>query len=451
MWGELQASAFEKIGNSLTGANIHWLVMRNYDGLPEVNRSKDLDIGIAHKNFQRAYNLISDVLKSLGFSRVFKLTYQYAICATFFYVSEKSVESIKVDLIDGFVWRGAQVVSFEEIYTRRQLYKDFFVPSKLDDGFMLLIKPLMTGGFIKEKYRDDINNSLENNPQRFIHLFEETFGKELSEKLTPYLLNKDYDKLISYKKKLCTTVWKKCFIRDPIRTGFNCLEHFRLEFCRCLKRKRPTMIAVLGPDGVGKTTFLEQFIHQLAELCVCDEKDLVLYHFRPNIIPNIKQLLGGKKYDASKEDFSNPHRGAKTNPLSSLARFMYYWFDYVSGYYLKTKYQCRHNGKVIFDRYSSDYLVDPERSRVFLPYRLRKIFVRLTPQADIAYVLSCDAEMIYKRKQELSLQEIEVILSRFYKIVKKNRHYHLLDASLTPNEIVVDALNIFIQENKVIR
>lgn len=103
MWGELQASAFEKIGNSLTGANIHWLVMRNYDGLPEVNRSKDLDIGIAHKNFQRAYNLISDVLKSLGFSRVFKLTYQYAICATFFYVSEKSVESIKVDLIDGFV------------------------------------------------------------------------------------------------------------------------------------------------------------------------------------------------------------------------------------------------------------------------------------------------------------------------------------------------------------
>lgn len=450
MWGGLQAKAFEKIGEALTEANIHWLVLRNYQGLPAWNRSKDLDIGISKSHFREAHALISKALKSLGFTRMFKITYQYAVCTTFFYVSEEDVESIKVDLIDGFVWRGAQVMCFDELYARRQPYKNFHVPGKLDDGFMLLIKPLMTGGFIKEKYRHDINRSFAEGPDHFLHLFEESFGKKLTEELAPYLLNADYDKLIPYKKKLCVAAWKTVFLRQPIRTVMSCAEHFLLEMCRLLRRKKPTMIAVLGPDGVGKTTFLQAYIRQLAELCVCDEKDLILYHFRPNLFPNIKQLLAGKNYDGSKEAFSSPHRGTKTNTFSSFLRMMYYWFDYVGGYYWKTKYQCRHNGKVIFDRYSSDYLVDPERSRVYLPYGMRSAMVRLTPQADISYVLSCDARTIYDRKQELSVDEIEVILSRYRKIAECNKRYHLLDASLSPAEIVVDALKIFVRENEVI-
>jgi len=54
---------------------------------------------------------------------------------------------------------GAQVISFSEVYQERVKYKDFYVPNEIYDGFMLWVKPLLTGGFIKEKYKSDIYKS----------------------------------------------------------------------------------------------------------------------------------------------------------------------------------------------------------------------------------------------------------------------------------------------------
>ena len=54
------------------------------------------------------------------------------------------------------------------------------------------------------------------------------------------------------------------------------------------------MFSALGPDGVGKSTFLEIFIQRLSELCVSDMDSLYVLHFRPNLLPNLKKLLSGK-------------------------------------------------------------------------------------------------------------------------------------------------------------
>jgi len=37
-------------------------------------------------------------------------------------------------LLDGFVWKGAQVISFDEVYQERVEYKDFYVPNETYDG-----------------------------------------------------------------------------------------------------------------------------------------------------------------------------------------------------------------------------------------------------------------------------------------------------------------------------
>lgn len=444
MWGKNQSVVFTNVCDALNKNNVEWLVLRNYEGLPEHNRSKDLDLGVKHADFDTVYKIVANELKTIGYRKVFKIRYQYAVCATFFYKDDQKMDSIKIDLVDGFVWRGAQVVSFSDIYERRKKYKNFYVPSETDDAFMLLIKPLMTGGFIKEKYVPDIVASIQRNDAEFSALYLSAFGNKFYRNTWEYVVQNKFEELVKYKKQMCYEAWKICFMHHPVSTIAKLIEHIYLEIGRCIIRKKATMISIVGPDGVGKSTFLSVFIEKLADLCVCDAKDIQVFHFRPNLLPNIKKLIGGKNYDESKEDFSNPHRGRKTSFISSFVRMVYYWVDYVVGYYVKIKLKCRHNGKVIFDRYSSDYLVDPERSRVFLPYMLRKLFVNLTPQTDIAYVLACDAEIVYKRKKELTLNEIQDIMDAYDKVIREHKNYFKLDASLSPDEIGNTACRLYI-------
>ena len=446
MWGKLQSKAFQMISHELNKEGIQWMVMRNYEGLPYENRSKDLDIGIAHKDFKRSHKIINNVMKNVGFTKIFYIRYQYALCSTYFFDDGNNLESLKIDLIDGFVWRGAQLVDFSETYERRIKYKNFFVPSQVDDGLMLLIKPLLTGGFIKKKYIKDIFISLENDKEQFKKMYYHIFGKKISDCTWEYIDTNCFEDLITFKKKLCLAAWKNQFKRHPFSTVSKLIEHAVLEMGRLVFRKRPTMFSALGPDGVGKSTFLEIFIQRLSELCVSDMDSLYVLHFRPNLLPNLKKLLSGKNYNESQEEFTNPHRGGKTNSLSSLVRMTYYWLDYLIGYYLKIKYKCRHNGKVIFDRYINDFLVDPERARIYLPYFIRRIFVNLTPKVDIAYILSCDANIIYERKKELTIEEIQIILDAYKKIAEKDKRYIMLDASKAPNQIVEEACRYFIQK-----
>lgn len=446
MWGKLQENAFAKLCKRLNEERIHWMVMRNYEGLPVSNRSKDLDLGVSHKDFKKAHRIICEVMNEEGFGKVFYLRYQYAICSTFFWDNGKDLESIKIDLIDGFVWRGAQLVDFNDIYTRRVKYSNFFVPSQVDDGIMLLIKPLMTGGFIKEKYIPDIDKSLSDNTEEFSKIYRRIFGNKIYEKTWKDVSVGNYKALIPLKKEICNAAWEHAFQKNPISTVRNMCEHFLLEITRCISRKRPTMISVLGPDGVGKTTFLDLFIKEFSDLCVADVESLKVYHFRPNVLPNLKKLFGGKSYDESKEEFTNPHRGGRTSALSSFIRMGYYWLDYVVGYFLKVKLKCRHNGKVLFDRYISDFLVDPERARVYLPIGIRRCFIKFAPKADISYVLACDAETIYSRKKELTIKEINAILDNYNSIAAKDSRYVILDASISPESIVKQACREYIRK-----
>lgn len=85
MWGKLQSKAFQMICHELNKEGIQWMVMRNYGGLPYENRSKDLDIGIAHKDFKRSHKIINNVMKNVGFTKIFYIRYQYALCSTYIF------------------------------------------------------------------------------------------------------------------------------------------------------------------------------------------------------------------------------------------------------------------------------------------------------------------------------------------------------------------------------
>ena len=88
--------------------------------------------------------------------------------------------------------------------------------------------------------------------------------------------------------------------------------------------------------------------------------------------------------------------------------------------------------------------MDPERTRIKLPYWLRRMFTRLVKQPKIVFVLQAPADVIYKRKQELTIDEINHQLEGFEKLSCLGDRVHFLDATKKPEEIAMDAIKIIL-------
>ena len=203
----------------------------------------------------------------------------------------------------------------------------------------------------------------------------------------------------------------------------------------------------MAPDGTGKTTFLEALLKELNFYYVNDENDnrFHVYHFRPSILPNLGAV--GEKTGVMKQDtdFTNPHRSKPANPFSSLIRISYYTLDYIIGWQKCVRNDVHYDRYSVFDRYSYDFIVDPMRTKLNLPESVRKFFVKLTPQPKIVFCLDASPDVIYKRKQELSLEEITRQISEYRKLANTDtERFKVINAEQTPEEMAREAAAIVI-------
>lgn len=438
-WTRYQSRAVAAVFATLDRENVEWLVLRNWEGLPERNRSKDVDIGVAKSDIPRVHRLIEAAVKEEGFDRVFVEDFQYVRCLTFLGLFGEGAHSLKVDLLDGLVFRGAQVFDFPRLFYRSRRVNGLRIPDEADNGVMLWMKPLLTGGIVKQKYVEEIVRAAAETPEAFRGVLERSLGAKWASRVWPKIAEGELANTIPMKRALRVAAWGTAFQRNPVQTSTATSHHILAEIARRVRRRPATFLAVVGPDGAGKTTFIEALAEELADLQVKDQKDVRVRHFRPHIMPNLKTLLTGTEERA--EDFRMPHRASPAGVLSSLLRLSYYWIDYVMGYWTDVRRECIAGKSTIFDRYFYDFLVDPRRSRLSLPAWVARTFLALTPKPDLVFFLDCDPDLVFARKQELPREEIARQLSVYRELARRDpaRFVHL-DASWRPSEIVAEAM-----------
>ena len=273
------------------------------------------------------------------------------------------------------------------------------------------------------------------------------FGKNLSDVISHALLKNDYDEILTHADNINRIAKKRAFFKHPLKSTYGILyflseKAWRMIVCPSSVQKT---IAVEAPDGAGKTTFIDKLTLEIAHYFVSDISKSQIYHFRPELFPNLG--AAGEKVGIMKQDknFTTPHRAKPVSTLSSFLRMAYYWLDYVVGVPLILRKNAQFDKITIFDRYIYDFLVDPRRTRISLPFWLRRLFTRLVKQPKIVFVLDTDAETIFNRKQELTKDEINRQLSEFRKLASLGSKVHFLDASKTPDEISNDAIKIVIE------
>ena len=450
MWNKICENIFTEFTKKLNSENIRYFVLRNYEGLPETNTSKDVDIIVEPGFLKRSKEILLEIYKENEMDYYYEVVYGRVHCIHG--MSTINELGIHIDLIKGYLAKGYEVYTFEELYKHVIQYKNFYVLNEFMNGMMLLIykqfgykKPIL-----KKEYRETIKNTFEKYPREFEEELTKITNKKLAPNIIENIKDNDFDEVIGLNKKFTRSIRSYVFKRRPIITIFRIISFFFQKVWRIGigYRNYRRVIAIIAPDGAGKTTFLDGLKNKIENYYVSDENDekIHLYHFRPELFPNLGEM--GEKVGVMEQDrdFTNPHRGGTANPVSSFFRISYYTLDYLIGWQKYIRQDVQYDKFSIFDRYSYDLLVDPIRTKLNLPRWMRRFFVWLTPKPPLVFVLCARPQIIYERKQELEFDEIERQMKEYSKLAETKKRFVKINAEVSTDEMTDEAIQIILDK-----
>ena len=409
-----------------------YVVLRNYEGLPYRNDSRDIDIAIEKKEWIRIRTQLVDLVQQCDWYIVTYLKSDRLttwVCGTVH--EDGSVDLVQFDFFYQTSVFGIVLLENKEILKCRQFNGEVYHADKCFEFLDKYLYDRAVGATYPEKYKAT-RIVAENIPQ-VKAVISRLFGKDNISAC---------DK--ASKRELLRAALKWNFRRFGMKTILHSalFEYYRVK--SYLWSPTGFSIGFTGPDGSGKTTVIELLIECLGDVF---RKAHVCYHFRPTLFGNLGEVAhsAGMKQNVDR-DYSNPHRGKKTGVLSSMVRLLYYSLDYILGYWIKVKSVVRITRIVIFDRYYTDIICDSRRSRINLNpkflYGFGELFI---PSLDYNILLTASSDTILSRKRELDRDGIYAINSKIDYLANKKGYYKVLNEN-TPQETVTEILRIVFSE-----
>lgn len=405
-----------------------YAVLRNYEGLPERNDSRDIDIAIERKEYVQHCSALVGIVEQSGWKIVTYLNSDRLITWVCGCVDNQGqAQLVQLDFFFHTSVYGMVLLENSLLLEHRVFNGEVYHLTPIYEFLDKYLYNCAVGAKYPEKYRGQRD--------RVEH---ESATEETIRRLFGCSTVAECDAASRGK------LWRGVLGWNLRRYGLGIMWHYvKFEYHHIrnyICSNTGFSIGFTGPDGSGKTTVIDLMIEQLGDVF---RKAHAYLHFRPTLFGNLGEVAhsAGVKKTVDR-NYSDPHRGGRTGVLSSFARLFYYSIDYVFGYFLRVKTVTRITRLVIFDRYYTDIICDSRRSRIYLPIGLLYWWGRLfIPSLDYNILLTADSDTILRRKRELDREGIDTINRKIDYLATKPGYYKILNDG-TPQEAVARILNI---------
>ena len=307
----------------------------------------------------------------------------------------------------------------EDLLANKILYKNMYIPGRYEELRYIIVRRALKNDFSVGHLQKLITLFMEGDQERL----SADFGQHVSELIETMI------------KTESVSVFEENY--DVIRNSVKAMSNRNYRMIDRIKRsafiafnyppkrifhKCGLSVAFLSPDGAGKSTV----ISGISETCSGSFYGVSNYYFRPHFFKNLGHY---NKLNPSEEATSNtdPHGVVPDGKLKSIIRFLFYNLDFIIGTSLKIDFDKMKKKLVIFDRYYYDYFVDMKRYKYSIDSKWARAFRFIIPKPDLIFVLDAPSNVIYGRKQELPIAEIERQRTEYRKL--KN---------IYPDVIVID-------------
>jgi thymidylate kinase len=253
------------------------------------------------------------------------------------------------------------------------------------------------------------------------------FGEPWGSRITDWIVQERWTELEASIEPLRCRLRRQVIKRDLL----NPVRYWLPETWRVWQRWRyPTglSVAVLGPDGCGKSTLIQRAKAMLVE----PFRRTVAFRLRP-------RLMGWKANDRPVTD---PHGKPLYSWWLSLLKIAYYLLDYGLGYLLQVRPRLVRSTLVLFDRYYDDLLVDPCRYRYGGPPGLVRLARRLVPRPHLVLILDAPEDQLLARKREVSPTELRRQRGAYRRLAAELPNAVLLDGSSPAAQVAQDACEL---------
>lgn len=405
-----------------------YAVLRNFEGLPIKNNSRDIDIAIEPNDFYKIQTQLVHIISECNWNILMYLKNDRMITLVCGIIDDNElIDTIQFDFFLRPSVYGITLLDNKKILAQRE-YNGKVYHASIEYVFL-----------DKYVYCRAIGMQY---PQKYEAIRKEAEFNLITEEIIQEIFGvrclSECDKLSRYSAVSALLKWN--FKHYGLITLINLLRFIYYYIKNYICSSIGFTIGFTGPDGSGKTTVINLLRNTSGKIF---QKGHFIYHFRPGFLKNLGEVAysAGIKRNVDR-NFNNPHRGKKTGKLNSLIRLIYYSFDYILGFLFVVKWKIRNPYFVIFDRYFTDIICDSRRSRINLStkflYTFGKIFI---PSLDYNILLTAKTDTILARKQELDAQSIAEINRKIDYLKHKPNYYKIINDT-TPQAAVAKILRI---------
>ena len=413
--------------DALESQHIPYVILAGHRDYPE-RIASDVDFMVSERDFDRLPAILNAPECVRGAQIVQIL--EHEISARYFVLARQEGDRIAYlhpdsaasYRLDARLWLRSEAV----LATRRRSTGGFWIPAAAIEFEYYLFKRLEKQ-CVEARHLEQLSSLLDEDAAGCRESLQRMFPPGLVEAVATAIVDVDVDWFRARRQSLAG--WLLASIpREPISSRVRSRLRDSLRMFRRLTNPTGFIVAILGPDGSGKTTVIEHIEKEFS----CAFRSVRRFHLRPHF----GRSRGGAPV-------SDPHAQEPRGRLASCLKIGLFVADYWSSWLRQVMPSKIRSTLIVFDRYYHDLLVDQRRYRLPTSLALPRWVSPLIPQPDMWLVLNAPAETLVARKGEISLESARLLSTGYAALAHRLPNAVMIDSGASLDETlaaVVSAL-----------